>query len=106
MTKGEIIKKRYPFYDENLSIKDVELNGEQVQNLMQEYADSEVKKLQQAHVSGIQSRIQQHNVAISLYRETVMININDTSKVKQYVDLIRDEEIAIRECQSILEYCL
>ena len=53
MTKGEIIKKRYPFYDENLSIKDVELNGEQVQNLMQEYADSEVKKLQQAHVSGM-----------------------------------------------------
>ena len=27
-------------------------------------------------------------------------------QVKQYADLIRDEEIAIRECQSILEYCL
>ena len=57
-------------------------------------------------ISSIQNRIQQHNVAISLYRETVTININDTSKVKQYADLIRDEEIAIRECQSILEYCL
>ena len=59
-----------------------------------------------AVIISIQSRIQQHNIAISLYRETVTININDTSKVKQYTDLIRDEEIAIRECQSILEYCL
>jgi len=59
-----------------------------------------------AVISSIQNRIEQHNVAISLYRETVTININDTSKVKQYADLIRGEEIAIRECQSILEYCL
>ncbi|MFZ4705579.1 MAG: hypothetical protein ACOYMF_06170 [Bacteroidales bacterium] len=59
-----------------------------------------------AVISSIQNRIQQHNVAISLYKETITININDTSQVKQYANLIRDEEIAIRECQSILEYCL
>ena len=57
-------------------------------------------------ITSIQNRIQQHNVAISLYKETITLNINDTSKVRQYGDLIRDEEIAIRECQSILEYCL
>lgn len=53
MTKEEIIKKRYPFYDENLSIKDIELCGEQVQQLMDDYAECEVKKLKQAHVSGM-----------------------------------------------------
>ena len=51
MTKEQIIKKRYPFYDENLSIKDVELNGEQVQQLMEDYADSKVEKLKKAYDS-------------------------------------------------------
>lgn len=50
MTKEEVIKKRYPFYDENLSIKDIELCGEQVQQLMDDYAEFEVKKLKQALV--------------------------------------------------------
>lgn len=69
--------------------------------------DNTDKKLHISDViNSIQNRIQQHNVAISLYKETITLNINDTSKVRQYGDLIRDEEIAIRECQSILEYCL
>ena len=69
--------------------------------------DNTDKKLHISDViNSIQNRIHQHNVAISLYKETITLNINDTSKVRQYGDLIRDEEIAIRECQSILEYCL
>lgn len=44
MTKEEIIKRRYPFYDENLSIKDIELCGEEVQQLMGDYAKCEIDK--------------------------------------------------------------
>lgn len=33
-TAEEIIKERYPFYDENIDHKDVELNGEQVSALI------------------------------------------------------------------------
>lgn len=36
-TTAEIIKERYPFYDLNIAMKDVELNGEQVERLMEEY---------------------------------------------------------------------
>ena len=42
MTKEQIIQKHYPFYDENLTIKDVELNGEQCQALMKEYAQQQL----------------------------------------------------------------
>lgn len=37
ITPESIIKKRYPFYDENLEMKDVELNGGAVQALMEDY---------------------------------------------------------------------
>lgn len=53
----------------------------------------------------INNRRQQHMITISIFRETITSNINDTSKVRQCSDLIREEEIAIRECQSILEDC-
>jgi len=35
-TAEEIIKERYPFYDENIVQKDIKLNGEQVQQLINE----------------------------------------------------------------------
>ena len=38
MSVEEIIKKSYPFYDPMIAQKDVELNGEQVGKLMEEYA--------------------------------------------------------------------
>lgn len=38
-TPEEIIKEKYPFYDENYTNKDVELNGKQVTELMIRYAD-------------------------------------------------------------------
>jgi len=38
-TPEEIIKEKYPFYDENYTNKDVELNGKQVTELMIKYAD-------------------------------------------------------------------
>ena len=33
-TAEEIIKERYPFYNENIQQKDIELNGEQVTELI------------------------------------------------------------------------
>ena len=37
-SKEEIIKQRYPFYNPDIAMKDVELNGEQVMELMESYA--------------------------------------------------------------------
>lgn len=37
-SKEEIIKQRYPFYNQDIAMKDVELNGEQVMELMESYA--------------------------------------------------------------------
>lgn len=34
MSNDEIIKSKYPFYDENIEQRDVELDGKQVQHLM------------------------------------------------------------------------
>lgn len=41
MTKNEIIKKRYPFY--NKAIKDIEINAEAVKDLMNDLIDEIVK---------------------------------------------------------------
>lgn len=38
-TPEEMIKEKYPFYDENYTDKDVELGGKQVTELMIKYAD-------------------------------------------------------------------
>ncbi len=68
--------------------------------------DNTDKKLHISDVrNSIQNRIQKHNEEISLYRKIIQSNIHDTTTVKQYVELIRSEEISIRECNMILEYC-
>ena len=68
--------------------------------------DNTDKKLHISDVrNSIQNRIQKHNEEISLYRKIIKSNIDDTTTVKQYVELIRSEEISIRECNMILEYC-
>ena len=38
-TPEEIIKEKYPFYDENYVNKDIELDGKQITELMIKYAD-------------------------------------------------------------------
>jgi hypothetical protein len=43
MTKNEIIKKRYPFYDENIEMKDIELDGEHVKMIMDDLIDEIIK---------------------------------------------------------------
>lgn len=43
MTKNDIIKKRYPFYDEDISMKDIEINAESVKELMNDLIDEIVK---------------------------------------------------------------
>lgn len=45
MTPEKVIQRRYPFYDENRSNADIELDGEQIQELMKEYADVKVDEL-------------------------------------------------------------
>ncbi|MCK9429834.1 MAG: hypothetical protein M0R17_07500 [Candidatus Omnitrophica bacterium] len=45
MTKQEIIKVRYPFFDEDIYRKDIELNAEAVMELMDDYLLSELKSL-------------------------------------------------------------
>ena len=44
MTKEELIKKRYPFYNPNVYGKDIEICGESVMELMDEYAKQEAIK--------------------------------------------------------------
>jgi hypothetical protein len=43
MTKNEIIKNRYPFYDEDIATKDIELNAESVKELMNDLLDEVIK---------------------------------------------------------------
>ena len=43
MTKNEIIKKRYPFYNEDIAMKDIEINAEDVKDLMDDLIDEIVK---------------------------------------------------------------
>lgn len=43
MTKNEIIKKRYPFYNEDIAMKDIEINAEAVKELMDDLIDEIVK---------------------------------------------------------------
>jgi hypothetical protein len=43
MTKNEIIKKRYPFYNEDIAMKDIEINAEAVKDLMDDLIDEIVK---------------------------------------------------------------
>jgi hypothetical protein len=42
-TPSELIKEKYPFYDTGKAPHDVELCGEQVEELMRQYADEVVK---------------------------------------------------------------
>lgn len=43
MTKNEIIKKRYPFYDQNIEMKDIELDGEHVKMIMDDLIEEIIK---------------------------------------------------------------
>lgn len=43
MTKNEIIRKRYPFYNEDIAMKDIEINAEAVKDLMDDLMDEIVK---------------------------------------------------------------
>ena len=44
-TAEEIIKERYPFYNENIQQKDVELNGEQVTELINKARKEAIEEL-------------------------------------------------------------
>ena len=43
MTKNDIIKKRYPFFDEDIAMKDIEINAEAAKELMNDLIDEIVK---------------------------------------------------------------
>jgi hypothetical protein len=43
LTKDEIIKKRYSFYNSNIAQKDIEINSEEVKILMDDLIDEIVK---------------------------------------------------------------
>ncbi len=43
MTKNKIIKKHYPFYNENIATKDIEINAEAVKSLMDDLLDEVIK---------------------------------------------------------------
>ena len=43
MTKDEIIKKRYPFYDPMIAQKGIEIGAEEVKELMDDLMDEIVK---------------------------------------------------------------
>jgi|AntAceMinimDraft_6_1070360.scaffolds.fasta_scaffold308279_1 hypothetical protein len=45
MTKDEIIKKRYPFYNPDIAQKDIEINAEAVKELMEAYWIDQLKGL-------------------------------------------------------------
>jgi hypothetical protein len=42
MKAEELIKERYPFYDPHIAQKDIEINGEQVEQLMNDFASLRV----------------------------------------------------------------
>lgn len=46
MTQNEIIQKRYPFYNEDISTKDIEINAEAAKQLMEDYRNDQLKELQ------------------------------------------------------------
>lgn len=45
MTKDEIIKQRYPFYNPDIAQKDIEINAEAVKELMEAYFIEQLKRL-------------------------------------------------------------
>jgi hypothetical protein len=45
MTKDEIIKQRYPFYNPDIAQKDIEINAEAVKELMEAYLIDQLKVL-------------------------------------------------------------
>ena len=45
MTKDEIIKQRYPFYNTGIVQTDIEINAEAVKKLMEEYWIDQLKGL-------------------------------------------------------------
>ncbi len=45
MTKDEIIKQRYPFYNPDIAQKDIEINAEAVKELMEAYWIDQLKGL-------------------------------------------------------------
>lgn len=45
MTKDEIIKQRYPFYNPDIAQKDIEINAEAVKELMEAYLIDQLKGL-------------------------------------------------------------
>lgn len=45
MTKDEIIKQRYPFYNPDIVQKDIEINAEAVKELMEAYFIEQLKRL-------------------------------------------------------------
>ena len=61
MTKDEIIKQRYPFYNPGIEQKDIEINAEAVKELMEAYLIDQlkglIKDLAQVHPEYIIERI-------------------------------------------------
>jgi hypothetical protein len=61
MTKNEIIQKRHPFFNEDISMKDIEINAEVVKELMNDYLIDQLKglveDLKQVHSEYIIDRI-------------------------------------------------
>ena len=45
MTKDEIIKQRYPFYNPDIAQKDIEINAEAIKELMEAYLIDQLKAL-------------------------------------------------------------
>ena len=57
--KLEIIKKRYPHFDENIQTKDIEVNGEAVMEMMDELIDKIVEMyVPDGSLEGFLDRIQ------------------------------------------------
>ena len=61
MTKDEIIKQRFPFYNPDIAQKDIEINAEAVKELMEAYLIDQLKGLvndiQEIHPEYIIARI-------------------------------------------------
>ena len=61
MTKDEIIKQCYPFYNSDITQKDIEINAEAVKELMELYLIDKLKRLvediEQVHSEYIIERI-------------------------------------------------
>lgn len=61
MTKDEIIKQRYPFYNPDIAQKDIEISSEDAKELMEAYFIDQlkimVKELQEGYPEHIISRI-------------------------------------------------